>query len=97
MKPAPVTKLDKKKKIPLKKIDDNIMLENYDVIVIFPIYGQFGAIRKVDSGGIVYEKYIFINSSLLSYEKLKKDSSISNTHGSHNIALSKCTILVKKG
>ena len=68
MKPAPVTKLDKRNKIPLKKIDDNIMLENYDVIVIFPIYGQFGAIRKPDSGGIVYKKYIFINSSLLYYE-----------------------------
>ena len=48
------------------------MLENYDVIVIFPIYGQFGAIRKADSGGIVYKKYIFINSSLLSYKNWKK-------------------------
>ena len=72
MKPAPVTKLDKRNKIPLKKIDDNIMLENYDVIVIFPIYGQFGAIRKPDSGGIVYKKYIFINSSLLYYENWKR-------------------------
>ena len=28
------------------------MSENFDVIVIFPIYGQFGAIGKTDSGQI---------------------------------------------
>ena len=48
MKLGPVTKLDKKKTTS-KKIDDNVMLANYDVIVIFPIFGQFGAIRKSDS------------------------------------------------
>ena len=34
----------------------------------FPIYGQFGAIRKPNSGCIVYKTYILINSSLLSYK-----------------------------
>ena len=34
------------------------MLENGDVIVIFPIYGQFGVIRKQDSGRIVYKTYV---------------------------------------
>ena len=38
---------------------------NCDVIVIFPIYGQFGAIWKPDSRRIVCKTYIFINSSLL--------------------------------
>ena len=48
MKLGPVTKL--KKKNTSKKSDNDAMLINCDVIVIFPIYGQFGAIRKPDSG-----------------------------------------------
>ena len=40
------------------------MLDNNDVITIFPIYGQFGAIWKPDSGPIVCKTYIFINSTL---------------------------------
>ena len=32
---GPVTKLDKKKLENVKKIDDNVMSANYDVIVIF--------------------------------------------------------------
>ena len=37
---GPVTKLDRRNKIPSKKFDDDIMSESYDAIVIFPIYGQ---------------------------------------------------------
>ena len=66
MRHGPVTKLDKRNKKPAKKIDDGVMLINRDVIVVFPIYGQFGAIRKPDSGRIVCETYIFNNSNLLS-------------------------------
>ena len=44
------------------------MLKNCDIIAIFRIYGQFGAIRKPDSGCIVCRTYIFINSHLLSYK-----------------------------
>ena len=36
------------------------MSANCDVIVFFPIYGQFAAIRKPDSRRMVYEIYIFI-------------------------------------
>ena len=43
------------------------MSENCDVIVIFPIYGQFEAIRNPDSGHIVCKTYVFINSNILSY------------------------------
>ena len=32
-----------------KKIDDYVMSQNRDVIVIFPVYDQFGAIRKPHS------------------------------------------------
>ena len=35
-----------------------------DVIVFFPIYGQFAAIREPDSGRMVYKIYSFINSDL---------------------------------
>ena len=47
------------------------MLENYDAIAIFPIYGQFGAIRKLNSGRIVCKIYVFIQSKLLSYKNWK--------------------------
>ena len=68
MKLGPVTKLDKRNKTTSKKFDDDVMSENCDVIVIFPIYSQFGAIWKPDSGRIVCKTYIFINSNLLSYK-----------------------------
>ena len=68
MKPGPVTKLDKRNKITSKKFDDDVMSPNCYLIVIFSIYGQFGAIRKPDFGRIVCKTYIFINSNLLSYK-----------------------------
>ena len=43
-----------------QKIDNDVILENCDVIAIFPIYGQFGVIGKPDSGRIVCKSYIFI-------------------------------------
>ena len=58
MKLGAVTKLDKRNKTTPKKFDDNVMSANYDVIVIFPIYVQFGAILKWDSGRIVCVTYI---------------------------------------
>ena len=49
------------------------MLENCDVFVIFPFYGQFGAIWKEDAGRIVCKDYVFINSNLLSYKIWKEN------------------------
>ena len=46
MKLGAVTKLDKRNKTTSKKFDDDVILANWDVIVIFLIYGQFGAIWK---------------------------------------------------
>ena len=51
-----------------KKVADDVMSANCDVIVFFPIYEQFAVTRKPDSGRRVYETYIFINSDLLSYK-----------------------------
>ena len=49
------------------------MSKNYDVVVIFPLYDQFEATQKSDSGRIVYETYISINSNLLSYKNEKQN------------------------
>ena len=68
MKLRPVTKLDKRNKTTSKKFDDDVISTNCDVIVIFPIFGQFGAIRKLDSRHKVCKTYIFININLLSYK-----------------------------
>ena len=62
MKLGPATKLDKRNKVPSKKIGCDVISTNCDVIVI---YDQFGAIRKPDSRTIVCKTYIFINSNLL--------------------------------
>ena len=45
------------------------MSANCDVIVIFAIYGQFGAIGKPDSGRVV----VTFNSNLLSYKNWKQN------------------------
>ena len=48
MKLGPVTKLDKRNKTTSKKFDVDVMSENCDVIVIFRIFGQFGAVWRPD-------------------------------------------------
>ena len=66
MKFGLVNKLEKKNKKTSKNFDDNLMSKSCDVIAIFQIYDQFGAIRKPDSKLIVSKIYIFINSNLFS-------------------------------
>ena len=66
MKLGPVDIIDKRNKTNVRKFDDDVMSANYDVIVIFPIYGQFGGIWKPDSERIACKTYIFNNSNLLS-------------------------------
>ena len=39
VKLGPATKLDKRNTTTSKKFDDDVVSANYDVIVIFPIYG----------------------------------------------------------
>ena len=46
MKLEPVSKLDNRNKATSKKFDDDDMLANCGVFVIFPMYAQFGAIRS---------------------------------------------------
>ena len=68
-----VTKLDKKNKTTSKKFGDDVRSRNCEVIAIFPIYSQFGAIRKPDSRRVVYRNYVFINRNFLSYKNRKQN------------------------
>ena len=53
MKIGPVFKLEKKKTITSKKFYNDVVTANYDVIVNFQIYKQFGAIHEPNSGYMV--------------------------------------------
>ena len=69
MKLGPVSKRDKKSNTMSKDVADDVISKNYDVTVIFLLYGQSGAIQKPDSERIVYKTYISINNNLLSYKR----------------------------
>ena len=69
MKLGSVTKHDKRKKIMQKKLNDDVTSTKCDVIILFFIYGQYGAIWKPGSGCIICKTYLFIN--LLSYKSWK--------------------------
>ena len=68
MKLGLVTKFDKRNKTTSKKFDGNVMSENCDVIVIFRIFGHFGAVWRLDSGHRVCRSYVLSNSNLLPYK-----------------------------
>ena len=68
MKLRPAPKRDRRNMAMSKKFDDDIMSANCDVIVIFPIYGQLGAIQKPDSEHMVCKIYTVMNSKYLSYK-----------------------------
>ena len=53
LKLGPVTTFDKRNKTKSMRFDVDVMSENRDVIVTFPIYDQSGAIRKPNSGRMV--------------------------------------------
>ena len=59
MKLGPVIKRDKRNSATSKKLNDDAMSTNCDVIVFFPIYGQLIAIRKPDSERMVYKNFHF--------------------------------------
>ena len=77
MKLGPVTKIGKRNRVTSKSSDNDIIKANYDVIVIFLIYDQFGAIRKLISRRIVSKSYASI--ILRYFFILKKEYKISNT------------------
>ena len=70
------------------------MPANCDVIFIFPIYGQLGAIRKPDSGRIVCKTYIFLLVVTFILQKLKTEPK-NLCHSCHTIVLNKGNIFAK--
>ena len=71
------------------------MSGNSEVIVIFPIFGQFGVIRTPDSRHIVCKTYNSIESNLLFYKKMKTE--LKNLESSfRTTALRKALFLPKK-
>ena len=66
MKLGPATMLHTRNKTTPKKLGDDVMSENFDVIVIFLICGEFGALQKPNARRIFCITYIFINSDLIS-------------------------------
>ena len=82
MKLGPVTKL-KRNKTNSKRFDADVMSENYDVIVIFQIFGQFGATRRPDSGHRVCKSYVFSNRNLFFKNKTENRTKKSLTQLSH--------------
>ena len=68
MKLRSVTKFDKRNKTTSRKVHVDVMSEKCDVIVIFRNSGQFGAVRRPDSGHRPCKSYVFSNSNRLSYK-----------------------------
>ena len=66
MKLRRVTKLENRNKTTSRRSNDDVIQKNCDVIL--RIFGQFGAVRRPDSGHRVCKSYVFSNSNLLSHK-----------------------------
>ena len=94
MKLGSATKLDTKNKTKSNKMYDKIMSANYDVIVIFLVFGQFGA-----TGSQIPEAWFvkFTFSLIVTFYFRKTENRPKKyLHSSYTIALSKGTIHAKK-
>ena len=69
------------------------MTERCDVIVIFSIYGQFGAIQKPDSGHIICKLTFSLEKT---FYRTKVENRTKLLHSSHTITLNKGTTFAKK-
>ena len=83
MKLGPVAKFDKRNKTTSKKIDDDVMSENCDVILIFLIYRQFGAIQKLNCGRRACKTYVFNKKKPFHLTKTENRTKKSLTQLSH--------------
>ena len=72
LKLGQMTKLDKRNKTMSKKFEDDVMAPNCDVIVIFPSFGQFGAIRKPHSGRMDCKTLYLANTKKRTKKSLTK-------------------------
>ena len=70
MKLGPVTNFNKRIMATSRKFDDDVISTNY---IFFPSYAQFSAVRKSDSGAMLYKIYIFTNNNLFHYKLENKN------------------------
>ena len=68
-----------------QKIDNDVISGNSVVIIIFPIYGQFGAIEKLDSGRIVCKTSLTVAFYLTKTETRTKKSLTQLWHYCFNV------------
>ena len=76
-----------------KKFDDEVMLENCDFIVIFPIYWQFGGIQNPDSRTWSIKLLL---SLIVAFRLTKTESRPKKSLRSNTIALNKGIKFAKK-
>ena len=68
----PVIKIDKKN----KQRQEILMITSFRYVVtslFFPIFGEFAAIQKPDSGCMVYKPYIFNYNNLFAHKNWKQN------------------------
>ena len=70
------------------------MFKYYGVIVIFPVHDKFRAIRTMDSGRRVCK--LTFSLAVPFYLTNAENKTKNSQHTSHNIALSKGTMIAKK-
>ena len=67
MKVGAATNHDKRNKSTSKKFDTEVMSKNCDVIVIFRIFGKFGAVRRPDSEHRVWKSCLQSQSVIVTF------------------------------
>ena len=80
IKLGPVTKFNKRKKTTLKKFDVDVASENCDVIVIFHIFGQFGAARISNTEPVKVMFSVIVTFCLTKTENRTKKSLTQLSH-----------------
>ena len=76
-----------------QKEEDDVMSANCDLIATFPIYSQFAAIWKLDSGCTVCK--LTFPLIVTYYLKETENRTKNFSQSSHTIALGKCTVFPK--
>ena len=74
MKLGPATNHDKRNKKMSKKFYIEVMSKNCDVIVIFRIFGKFGAVRRPDSEHRVWKSCLQSQSVIVTFCLTKSEN-----------------------
>ena len=72
----PLSKLGERNTIPLKDFDNDFMLANYNVIIIFSIYSLFRTIQKSDSRCMRYNSWFLLPTFYLNWSDSKTKNAL---------------------